>query len=110
MHDRDGTRLGTIEVRFIDSPNEYCSALGWIDKGDLKQKNIADFAMWHLTRHTRQPNVEVRKVADHDIGNYLWKHYNMKESTDSDLLGNKNEVHQRARQRLEQMGWVLANS
>lgn len=109
VRDPEGKRLGTIEIKIIENPDDNHAALTWIDKGDLKQGNMLDFAMWHLTNYTKKRHVEVRNVLNREIGNHLSKHYCMFDSADNDLRGDKDHINNCAKERLVQRGWLLVD-
>ena len=109
VFDRCGTFVGKIDVKIIDSPAEDCSALTWVDKGDVEQKNIKDFVMWQVSSRAPHPHVEIRNLLNQGLADYFWKQYEMVESGEADLRGDSNVLQARARHILEQEGWILAD-
>jgi hypothetical protein len=99
--------LGNIEIRVTESAGDNHAILAYIDKGEIKQKGVMDFAMWYITANTKKSHVTVRNILNPELMGHLGKTYEMKDATGDDLFHKRKNLFEIANNRLTERGWNL---
>ncbi len=108
--DRHHKLLGRVEIKVLEGDDNKSDVLTFIDKGEIKQSGIMDFAMWYISTSTQKENVVVRNILNHELMGHLGKAYGMQNITANDLSHKKENLQKTAHRRLTERGWNLSES